>query len=157
MTTDAAVGGALMNKPYPEACALIEDMTQNHYQWGTERFEVKKEETKGGIYEVKSLNHMNAKMDALAQKVESLVINPIATITAIKPECKICGTPRHITVECSLLAEPSPYQVNYAQGNPYSNTYNPGWKNHPNFSYNNNNSNLPQNNAPQRSPGFQAQ
>ena len=37
MTIDAAAGGALMNKPYPEACDLIEDMAQNHYQWGTER------------------------------------------------------------------------------------------------------------------------
>ena len=36
MTIDAFTGGALMNKPYPEACALIEDMAQNHYQWGTE-------------------------------------------------------------------------------------------------------------------------
>jgi hypothetical protein len=30
MSIDAAAGGALMNKPYPEACDLIEDMTQNH-------------------------------------------------------------------------------------------------------------------------------
>jgi hypothetical protein len=30
MTIDAAAGGALMNKPYPEASALIEDMAQNH-------------------------------------------------------------------------------------------------------------------------------
>lgn len=32
MTIDADVDGALMNKPYPEACTLIEDMAQNHYQ-----------------------------------------------------------------------------------------------------------------------------
>ncbi|XP_050914870.1 uncharacterized protein LOC127129789 [Lathyrus oleraceus] len=37
MTIDAAAGGAFMNKPYLEACALIEDMAQNHYRWGTER------------------------------------------------------------------------------------------------------------------------
>jgi len=30
MTVDAAAGGALMNKNYTEAYALIEDMTQNH-------------------------------------------------------------------------------------------------------------------------------
>jgi hypothetical protein len=30
MTIDAAAGGALMNKPYPKASALIEDMAQNH-------------------------------------------------------------------------------------------------------------------------------
>ncbi|XP_058746214.1 uncharacterized protein LOC131619091 [Vicia villosa] len=41
--------------------------------------------------------------------------------------------------------------MNYAQGNPYSNTYNPGWKNHSNFSYKNNNMLY----APQTPPGFQ--
>lgn len=46
MTIDDAVGGALMNKPYPEACALIKDMAQNHYQWGTERASVERKETK---------------------------------------------------------------------------------------------------------------
>ena len=37
MTLDAVAGGALMNKPFNDAYALIEDMTQNHYQWGSER------------------------------------------------------------------------------------------------------------------------
>ena len=37
MTVDAAAGGALMNKNYTEAYALIEDMAQNHYQWTNER------------------------------------------------------------------------------------------------------------------------
>lgn len=97
MTIDATAGGALMNKPYPKACALIKDMPQNHYQWGTESTHVEKKETKGGIYEVSSLDYMNAKVDVLAQKVESLVINPTAIIVAVQPECKICGTPRHVT------------------------------------------------------------
>lgn len=103
---------------------------------------------KGGIYKVRGLDHMNANMEAITQKVESLVINHTVTVAAIQPRCKICGTPGCITVECSLLDESSPDQVNYTQGNPYSNTYNPGWRNHPNFSYKNNNSTLPQNNAP---------
>lgn len=52
MIIDAAAGTMLMNKPYPEACTLIEDMAQNDYQWGTERAQVEKKETKGGIYEL---------------------------------------------------------------------------------------------------------
>ena len=46
--------------------------------------------------------------------------------------------------------------------NPYSNTYNPGWRNHPNFSWSNNNNvvapSFPNNNNLQRQqapPGFQ--
>ncbi|XP_050884395.1 uncharacterized protein LOC127087542 [Lathyrus oleraceus] len=84
MTIDAAASGALMNKPYPEACALIEDMAQNHYQWGTEQA-----------------------------------------------------------------------SVNYAQGDPYSNTYNPRWRNHPNVSYKNNNPTP--NSTSQRPSDFQTQ
>ena len=40
LTIDAAVGGALMDKPYNKAYQLIESMTQNHYQWGSERTSV---------------------------------------------------------------------------------------------------------------------
>ena len=37
MTVDAAASGALMNKNYTEAYALIEKMAQNLYQWTNER------------------------------------------------------------------------------------------------------------------------
>ena len=54
MTVDAAAGGALMNKNYTEAYALIEDMTQNHYQWTNERTITASSPSKKktGIYEV---------------------------------------------------------------------------------------------------------
>ena len=42
MTLNAAAGGALMNKPFNDAYSLIEDMAQNHYQWGSERAQVEK-------------------------------------------------------------------------------------------------------------------
>lgn len=126
MTIDVVAGDALMNKPYPEAYALIDDMAQNHYQWGMERASVEREETKGGIYEVSYLDHMSAKIDAIAQKVNSLTINPTATAAAIQPGCEIYGTQGHTIAECNLLADTNSNQVNYAQGNPYFNTYNPG-------------------------------
>lgn len=98
---------------------------------------------------------MSSKMDAIAQKVEILTINPTTTASAIQPGCEICGTQGHTIAECTLLAETSSDKVNYAQGNPYSNTYNHGWRNHPNFSYKNNNPT--QNSTPQRPSGFQTQ
>lgn len=69
MTIDDAAGGALMNKPYPEVYAFIEDMTQKHYRWGTKRASVESKDTKGGSYEVSCLDHISAKIDAIAQKV----------------------------------------------------------------------------------------
>ena len=70
---------------------------------------------------------------------------------AVAPNCKLCGVPGHVVFECRLLAGIPPDQINYAQGNSYSNTYNSGWKNHPNFSYKNNNALY----APQAPPCFQ--
>ncbi|MCI87343.1 putative transposable element protein, partial [Trifolium medium] len=47
MTIDDAAGGALMDKSYDEAKKLIENMAQNHYQWGRERIPVEKPQPKG--------------------------------------------------------------------------------------------------------------
>ncbi|KEH15433.1 transposable element protein, putative [Medicago truncatula] len=74
MTVDAAAGGALMNKNYTEAYALIEDMTQNHYQWTNERaittsLPSKKE---AGMYEVSNYDHLAAKLGSAANGVEQM-------------------------------------------------------------------------------------
>ncbi|KAK2393252.1 hypothetical protein QL285_055218 [Trifolium repens] len=145
-----SAGGALMDKPFKEAYELIENMAQNHYQWGSERTPVEKTQPKGGMYEVSSFDHMNAKVDALTQKIDNLTVNPAATVAAVTPNCEICGVSGHNAANCQLLAEPTSNQVNYAQGNPHSNTYNPGWKNHPNLSYKNNNALF----APSTPPGY---
>ncbi|XP_058768516.1 uncharacterized protein LOC131642256 [Vicia villosa] len=125
MSIDAAAGRALMNKPYPDACALIEDMAQNHAQWGIERATVEKKESHGGKHEISCMDMMNAKMNALALKVENMSQNP-TTVAAIQSECKLCGTQGHQTIDCNLLNDSGSDQVNYTQGNPFSNTYNPG-------------------------------
>src|SRR4051812_29800748 len=48
--------------------------------------------------------------------------------------CEICGGP-HFTVQCVATAQQVEEIKFLKQNNPYSNTYNPGWKNHPNFSW----------------------
>lgn len=46
--------------------------------------------------------------------------------------CEICGGP-HLTVYCVTTVKQTE-EINFLrQNNHYSNTYNPGWKNHPNF------------------------
>ena len=58
---------------------------------------------------------------------------------------------------CSTNPESVNFVGNYQrnQNNPYSNTYNPGWRNHPNFSWGNQGSAT--NPRPQNPPGFQPQ
>ncbi|CAJ2679749.1 unnamed protein product [Trifolium pratense] len=148
LTIDAAAGGALMDKPYQEATQLIENMAQNHYQWGSERAAMEKSQTKGGIYEVSGIDHVNAKVEALTQKLESLTLPTTSTVAAIQPNCEVCGVPGHVPSDCAILAGLD--QVHYAA---LSNNYNPGYKNHPNLSYRNNNTLNPT----QAPPGYQKQ
>ncbi|GJW62742.1 uncharacterized protein Tco_0112077, partial [Tanacetum coccineum] len=58
--------------------------------------------------------------------------------------CGICSVVGHPTDMCPTLQDSSPEQMNVVGGfpgppqrkyDPFSNTYNPGWRDHPNFSY----------------------
>lgn len=155
MNLSAAIGGALMDKPYDEAYEFIQNMDQNHFQQGDERVAVEKPTLKGGMYEVNGIDRVNSKVDALTQKIKSLAITPTATVDVVTPNYELCGTHGHINVNCQLLAGIPTVQLNYAQGNPYSNTYNPDWRNHLNFSYKNNNALFPPKPTPVIPSGYQ--
>jgi hypothetical protein len=120
MNIDAAAGGALMNKTYTSAYALIEDMAQNHYQWTSERAitavapsPFRKE---AGMYEVSALDYLNAKADTLFQKFDKLSVS-VVTPAPVSPPCEVCGIFGHTGVECQLgSVVESPKQLNYDQG-----------------------------------------
>src|SRR4051812_22479530 len=106
MSIDVVAGGALINKSYPEACALIEDVDQNHYQRGAERATVEKNEAQGGLHEISCMDMMNSKMDALTLRLENMSQNP-AIVAAVQSECELCGIQGHQTSDCNLLNESS--------------------------------------------------
>ncbi|XP_021284056.1 uncharacterized protein LOC110416390 [Herrania umbratica] len=68
----------------------------------------------------------------------------------------MCGD-SHSYDQCPYNSESVQFVGNFnrQQNNPYSNTYNPGWRNHPNFSWSNNAG--PSNPKPIMPPGFQQQ
>lgn len=76
-------------------------------------------------------------------------------MAAVNPNCKLYGNQGYTTLECQLLVGLPTDRVNYAQGNPYSNTYNPGWSNHPNVSYRSNNALFAPNPTPNAPLGYQ--
>lgn len=43
------------------------------------------------MYEVKSLDHVNSKVDSLTQKIENLTITPATTVDTMTPLCEIRG------------------------------------------------------------------
>lgn len=86
-------------------------------------------------------------------------ITHVTTATDVTQICDICGVRGHIGGAFQLLAELVHDRMNYAQqGNPYSHTYNPaGTRNHPKFSYKNNNMFAASPAPPVVPPGFQGQ
>ncbi|KAH9672110.1 hypothetical protein KPL70_017603 [Citrus sinensis] len=148
---DAAAGGTLMGKTPEAAYELLEEMTSNNYQWTSERLMPRKII---GAHNVDVVTALSAQMTALSNKLEHLNVSAIQTKV-----CELCER-NHTSVNCQVgspFASSSAKQAHYVsnfqrqQHNPYSNTYNHGWRNHPNLSWNNTQNTL----APP--PGFQPQ
>src|SRR3954466_1374872 len=68
------------------------------------------------------------KMNIDEQKVAQ--VEPTTSVV-----CEICSGP-HFAMHCVATQEQVEQIHMLRQNNPYANTYNPGWKNHPNFAWN---------------------
>jgi len=104
MNVDAAAGGALMNKTYIGAYALIEDITA---------ITPPPSKKEAGMYEVSILDHLSAKVDTLFKKFDKLSVS-VVTPAPISPPCEVCGILGHIGVEWQLGSTvESSEQLNY--------------------------------------------
>ncbi|KAL9390408.1 hypothetical protein Peur_019016 [Populus x canadensis] len=115
----------------------------------------------GGMYNLREDHDLQAKFASLAKKVEALELKKSGQLKSVQDiACQICETNEHSTNDCPTL--PSFKECLHEQAhalnsfqrpnhNPYSQTYNPGWRNHPNFSWKSEN-----NNAQTSQPPFQA-
>ncbi|KAL5560290.1 hypothetical protein UlMin_036501 [Ulmus minor] len=188
---DASAGGALLNKSYAEAYDLIESIAANSYQWPTSRINTTKKVA--GVHELSDVSALTAQIASLTNMLKAVstsnVVSPASLnspVSATSPvviepnnssvetvSCVFCGG-GHVYDDCPNNPVSVNYVGNYNQGNynsgsynrgnnPYSNTYNPGWRQHPNFSWNNqtgqssNNPNRPINPNANAPPGFQQQ
>jgi len=117
----------------------------------------------GGEVEVDAISMLSSKVDAMSQKLERLDINSTSSNTP-SPSYEIYGAVDHLTMNCQVgspfapnASEPVNYVNNFNSRptiDPFSDTYNHSWRNHPNFSYSSNVPPMPQMNF--RSPiGFQ--
>ncbi|XP_021747322.1 uncharacterized protein LOC110713162 [Chenopodium quinoa] len=155
---DASCGGNFMQKNSDEAWQLFEDLSENSQQHATSSHTNASNASrtlggKGGIYEVSHTHDLAYKVDALTKKmdqvdilnkkIDQLVNTNNLHVNSINANegCATCGDFNHLSYNCpNNYSEVSQEHVNAAQGypphnNPYSNTYNPGWRNHPNFSW----------------------
>ncbi|KAL5538589.1 hypothetical protein UlMin_045511 [Ulmus minor] len=137
---NAAAGGSLMGKTPEEAHDLLETMVDNNNQWHSDRVNARRPV---GMHEIDSVNALSAQVAALARKMDSMSSRLESKPTV---ECELFGG-NHASIEFQVgnpFASPNSEQASYVsnfqrqQHNPYSNTYNPGWRNHPNLSWGNN-------------------
>ena len=135
ITIDVIAQGFFMSKTPNDAYNLLETMASNNYQWQGDRSTPKRI---ARMREVDSCNLLNAKIDMLTKKIE--VSSKVQNLVSVY-SCEYYEG-GHSTLECQSgfsSQDSSNEQLNALnnfqrnQGNPYSNTYNPGWRNHPNF------------------------
>ncbi|XP_031277994.1 uncharacterized protein LOC116136420 [Pistacia vera] len=110
-----------------------------------------------GVHNIDDITALAAQMQALNKKIDGLQIQKLVIVASM---CDFCGEdhPNHECQSGNMFAINSMHdQANYVSNfrwpnnNPYSETYNPVWRNHPNFSWSNNNQ------VKQPLPGFQSQ
>src|SRR3954467_3162598 len=89
------------------------------------------------------------KMNLSEQKVAQ--IEPAASVV-----CEICSGP-HFAMHCVATQEQVEQIHMLRQNNPYANTYNPGWKNHPNFAWKEQLGNFQKKGSTQQQPPYQQQ
>src|SRR5438270_6466734 len=146
---DAASGGSITNKSLDEAHELINSMASNNY---SDRSAPRKA---AGVFEVDQAVALAAQMSTLQQQMNQMM----SVINAPTKICNLCGG-GHFASDCQVgnpFAQPEQvnFTNNYQRGqensfqSPYSQTYNPNWRNHPNLSWSNN-QNVQQQPQPQR-------
>ncbi|GKU88727.1 hypothetical protein SLEP1_g2957 [Rubroshorea leprosula] len=148
---DVAAGDNLMNKTEEDGYKLLDEMASNSYQWTNDRATKKGV----GLRNVDAFTSLSAQISALNKKLDNLGASAMSISS--NSCCELCGQFGHASVECQVgnSIQSSNKQANFVSSggrsnfNPYSNTYNPGWRSHPNFSWSNNQVRVP--------PGFHQQ
>ena len=134
--SDAASGGALVDKTPKAARNLIANMATNSQQFGTRLDPPSKH-----VNEV-NISSLEQQIVSLTSLVRQMAVGNMQTVKA----CGICSVVGHPIDICPTLQEEPIEQVNVVGGfpgqpqrkyDPYSSTYNPGWRDHPNLSYGN--------------------
>ncbi|CAN6462491.1 unnamed protein product [Victoria cruziana] len=143
---DSSCGGSLMLKSEDDAWLLYDTLAENSlHNIGPTLLRHQQTTTgasKRGVSEIGSRSHMYQKLDNLSRKLDQL--RSSCTTGYGLPVCTLCDSLGHVVEDCPMSRSDisSGQVVNVAQSfsrpyDPYSATYNPGWRNHPNFGWRN--------------------
>ncbi|XP_058216596.1 uncharacterized protein LOC131327445 [Rhododendron vialii] len=141
-------GGSFLNLRGDAAYEFLENLSESSQQWDFTSHRDKQSSTskRGGVYEVQEDADVRIKLDNLTRKVEVLALSrTMESANQVQSEvCSLCGSHMHTTQTCSSINGYSDSYVeqanalnNYGKSfaSPFSETYNQNWRNHPNFSW----------------------
>ncbi|XP_073123449.1 uncharacterized protein [Henckelia pumila] len=139
LPADAAVGGNLLRKSPEEGYELLEEIASSSYHPQSER-NISRRTT--GLHQVDAITAMSAQLEALTKKIDGLSMGNYA-MRIQEVFCDKCGG-EHFTQD---FQDDNPFYVphgmpvkqvgsqNHPRNNPYSNSYNSVWRQHPKFSW----------------------
>ncbi|KAM1519904.1 hypothetical protein ACFX15_022171 [Malus domestica] len=134
---DASAGGALVDMTPVAAKTLIANRAHNAQQY--EGVGQRDTPRSHHVNEVSSISELQSQMANLTSMLSQFVEGPKTQGTTI---CGVCSIRGHQSDQCPQLIEnggwESAHAVGYGnqnqpRGDPFSNTYNQGWHDHPNF------------------------
>ncbi|XP_062094038.1 uncharacterized protein LOC133800081 [Humulus lupulus] len=136
MVLDASANGAILFKFYNEAFEILERIASNNYQWSNIRAPTSRKVA--GVLEVDALTAQMASMTNILKNMSmGGNVQPAAAIQSAEVSCVYCGDGH--TFENFPSNPASVFYVgnqnSNRNNNPYSNTYNPAWRHHPNLSW----------------------
>ncbi|KAK8577972.1 hypothetical protein V6N13_076646 [Hibiscus sabdariffa] len=146
----ASANGTLLDKPPREGLEILEKLAQNDYQYPISR----SGNMRRGIAQLDSFDTILAQISSLTNMVKNMQRQPnTQEVKALDTFYELCGN-NHDALECGQNPETSCYIGEYNK-NLRSNTYNPEWRKHLNFSWQNQNNSLNPQPSPQK--GYQNQ
>ncbi|XP_073120712.1 uncharacterized protein [Henckelia pumila] len=133
---DAVAGGNLLRKSSEDGFELIEEMASSSYHPQSERGAARKST---GIHQIDAFTSVAAQLEVMNKRIEELSVgNSVMRVQEVW--CEKCGA-EHFTKDCQTFSQPEGVMAshmgnqNRPRNDPFSNSYNPGWRQHPNFSW----------------------
>ncbi|KAM1249590.1 hypothetical protein ACFX2G_032941 [Malus domestica] len=155
---DASAGGALVDKTPMAAKILIANRALNAQQYeGVGQRGPPRQQ----VHEVSSTSDIHSQLANLTSIVSQMAEGMRMQGPMV---CGICFIQGHASEKCPQLIENGGWESanaigfqgqNQPRNDPYSNTYNPGWRDHPNFKWRE--AQQPQQQQPQQQGGFSQQ
>ncbi|KAM1554334.1 hypothetical protein ACFX1Z_007094 [Malus domestica] len=155
---DASAGGALVDKTPTAAKTLISNRALNAQQY--EGVGQMSNPRPHQVNEVSAITELQNQMANLTTLLSQVVEGPKVQNVAA---CGVCSMQGHLTDKCPQLIENGGWETLNALGfdnqyqprnDPFSNTYNPGWRDHPNFKWREPQQGQQQSGFRQQPPGF---